>query len=59
MIGERANLGVSDQGVIEIKNTVRNELDFFFFNTLSACHETLLTYMENILDWTQGGRRHP
>ena len=25
VIGERANLGEIDQGVIEIKNTVRNE----------------------------------
>ena len=33
-----------------INNTVRNERELFFFYTPSACHETLHTYVENILD---------
>ena len=41
VIGKEANLGASDRGVIEKINTVRNERENFFFDTLSACHETL------------------
>ena len=41
VIGKRENLGASDRGVLEKKNTVRNEREYVFFNTLSACHETL------------------
>ena len=36
VIGERENLGASDWGVIEKKNTVIDEREFFFFETLSA-----------------------
>ena len=41
VIGERENLGASDWEVIEKKNTVRNEQEYFFFDTPSACHENL------------------
>ena len=44
--GEQANLGAGDQGVIKVKNTVRKYWKLFFFDILSACHETLYTYIK-------------
>ena len=41
-------MGESDQGVIKKKNTVRNKLEYAFFDTPFACHKTLWSYVENI-----------
>ena len=41
VIGECANLGASDWGVIEINNTLKNDQEYVLFDTPSACNETM------------------